>query len=185
MITTCGAIEYDELVAYWAGELAVADVDRLDEHLMGCAACTAASRGIAEIAATLRDMMSPFVTHAELESLRATGRRIRENPVQPGEREPVVFDAETDLLIHRLVGLDLEDATGIDVAVSVEETGQVMLHEPDVPFDPGSGELLVACQRHFASLPPNVVFETRVRHASGPDRVARYTVPHVFAPAKR
>lgn len=68
-------------------------------------------------------------------------------------------------------------------APSVEDAGQTMLHEPDVPFDRGSGELLVARQGHFASV-PNVVFETRARHARGPDRVARYTVPHVFAPVK-
>ena len=37
---------------------------------------------------------------------------------------------------------------------------------------------------HFAALPPNVVFETRVRRADGPDRVARYTVPHVFEPSR-
>jgi hypothetical protein len=184
MTTTCGVIEYEELVAYWAGELPERDVDRLDEHLMGCAVCTSASVGVAEIAGALRDIMSPFVTHAELESLRAVGRRIRENPVGPGERRAVVFDAETDVLIHRLTGLKLEDAIGIDVAVSVEETGQVMLREPDVPFDRDSGELLVACQRHFAALPPNVVFEARVRHATGPDHVARYVVPHVFQPPK-
>src|SRR5262249_6091841 len=93
MSTTCGVIGYEELVAYWAGELAEADVDRLDEHLMGCAVCTSASRGVAEIAGALREIVSPFVTHTELESLRALGRRIRENPVGPGERKPVVFDA--------------------------------------------------------------------------------------------
>jgi hypothetical protein len=184
MTTTCGAIGYDELVAYWAGELPERDVDRLDEHLMSCAVCTGVSKGIAEIAGALRDIMSPFVTHAELESLRKLGRKIRENTVRPGERKVVVFDADTDLLIHRLTDLDLKDATGIGVAISIEETGEVLLDEPDVPFDHGSGELLVACQRHFATLPPNVVFETRVHRATGPDRVARYTVPHVFEPPK-
>ena len=87
-------------------------------------------------------------------------------------------------MIHRLTELRLGDATGVGVAVLVEETGDVLLDEPDVPFDRGSSEVLVACQRHFAALPPNVVFETRVRRADGPDRVARYTVPHVFEPSR-
>jgi hypothetical protein len=180
MTTTCGAIDYDELVAYWAGELSEGAVERLDEHLMSCSVCTNASRGIAEIASVLREIRAPFLSHAELESLRGTAQRVQENPVRPGERRPVVFGAHTDVLIHRLTGLDLKDAASVGVAVSIEETGEVMLEESDVPFDRGSGELLVACQRHFATLPPNVVFEARVRRAGEPDRVVRYAVPHVF-----
>jgi len=90
---------------------------------------------------------------ATLEALLAKGHRIRENPVQPDERV-VVFRTDTDLLIHRLEGLDLTTAASVDVVITVEETGDVLLAETNVPFDRESGELLIVCQPHFAALPP-------------------------------
>jgi hypothetical protein len=180
MSATCIAPE--ELAAYWASDLAPEDVDRLDEHLMGCATCSAASARISAVLDALRALIPPFVSHAMLDSLRALGHRIRENPVQPDERRTVVFGADTDLLIHKLEGLDLTTAVSVGIVITVEETGDVLLAEPSVPFDRGSGEVLVACQPHFAALPPNIVAEVRARDASGAERIARYTIPHVFEP---
>ena len=66
--------------------------------------------------------------------------------------------------------------------ISVEETGDVLVDEQNAPFDRDSGELLIACQRHFAAFPPNVVAEVWTYAASGAESVARYPIPHVFEP---
>jgi hypothetical protein len=56
-----------------------------------------------------------------------------------------------------------------------------MLEEPFAPFDRERGEVLVACQQHFAELPPDVVFDVRVIPRGGPPaRDVRYVVPHLF-----
>ena len=180
MSATCGTITWEELVGYWAGDLDPATVDRLDEHLMGCAECTAASSRISAVTEAVRGLIPTFADHATLASLRAKGHRIRENPVQPGDRRVVIFKADTDLLVHKLKGLDLSSATTGGIVVTVEETGDVLLAEPSVPFDRDSGELLILCQPHFAAFPPNIVAEVRTRDAAGTERVVRYPIPHVY-----
>jgi hypothetical protein len=180
MIATCGVVTSQELVAYWADDLSTTEVDRLDEHLIGCPTCSMASARVSSITEALRSLIPPFLGHAALDGLRARGHRIRENPLRPDIRRAVVFDRATDLLIHKLEGLELMDATSVGIVISVEETGDVLLEEPNVPFDRASGEVLVACQPHFARLPPNIVVEVRIRNASSPDRLARYPIPHIF-----
>lgn len=185
MSATCNELSPEQLVAYWAGDLAPADVDRLDEHLMGCAICSAASARISEVTEAVRALISPFADHATLDALRAKGHRICENPVQPDDRRVVVFRTDTDLLVHRLEGLDLSKAASVGVVITVEETGDVLLAEPNVPFDRDSGEVLIVCQPHFALLPPNVVAEVRSRDATGSERLVRYAIPHVYEPRAR
>jgi hypothetical protein len=92
----------------------------------------------------------------------------------------VVFRADTDLLVHRLGGLDLTHAANVGITLSVEETGHVMIAEPSVPFDRDSGEVLLACQAHFASFPKNIVAEVRTRDQTGAEQTARYVIPHTF-----
>lgn len=169
----------EELVAYWANDLAPGDVDRVDEHLMGCESCSAESGRIAAVAEAVRVFVPPVVTRAMLTRFRGEGMRIDENTFAPGMRQSVVFRAGTDLLVHRLVGLDLSSAERVRVTVSVESTGEVMMEVPDAPFDASEG-VLIACQRHFASLPPDVVMEVRAVEASGAEHRAVYTIPHVF-----
>jgi hypothetical protein len=148
---------------------------------MGCAACTAASAGIAAIASGIRAMIPPFVTASIVAELRAKGLRIEENAVLPGDRHELVFRPGVDILLHRLGGLDLADVERVDVRILVERSGELLFLAPAAPFDATSGEILVACQRHFAALPPDVVFEVRARTRSGGERVTSFLVPHVFA----
>jgi hypothetical protein len=41
--------------------------------------------------------------------------------------------------------------------------------------------VLLACQRHFAAFPPNIVVEVRARDMEGSERTALYFIPHTFA----
>jgi hypothetical protein len=170
----------EDLVAYWADDLDPAAIERVEEHLMGCGTCSESSGRMAAIAGALRQMIPPLISSARLAELRARGLRVVENPIRPGERKPVIFGPEIDLLIHRLGGLDLTRAESVRVTVSIEETGAVVRDDLDAPFDRAAGEVLVACQRHFAALPPNIVFEVRARGPLGEGPVARYMAPHTF-----
>lgn len=171
----------EQLVAYWANELGEGEVAAIDEHVFGCDRCASASARLAAIADGVRGMLPPVIGRAELDVLRARGMRIRENDFQPGTRTEVVFERDVELLVHHLRGLQLADAERVDVFVRSEAHGQIH-HEPFAPFDRERGEVLIACQRHFSSLPPDVVFDVHVHHAgaTAPD-VATYHMPHVFA----
>jgi hypothetical protein len=174
-------IAFDSLIAYWAGDLDPSESDALEAHVMGCPSCSAASARVAAIAVAVRAQIPPIVSREIVAKLRERGLRITDNPVRPGERKEVAFEANVDVLLHRLGGLDLSRATRVGVTVSVEETGDVLFQTDDAPFDREAGEVLIACQKHFSAFPPNIQFHVRSHDASGQERVTAYTVPHVFA----
>jgi hypothetical protein len=92
----------------------------------------------------------------------------------------VRFPADVDVLLHRLGGLDLHRATRVRVRICSESSGVVMFAEEDAPFDRERGEVLIACQRHFAMLPPDVLFEVQPLLADGEHPLVRYSVPHLL-----
>jgi hypothetical protein len=171
-------ISSDDLVAYWSRDLPAAEIDRVDEHLMGCETCSAESARIFAVVDAVREMIPLIVTRSDLARLGARGSRIAENVFVPGHR-PVVFPPDVDLLIHRLSGFDLSNARRVHVTVRVESTGEVLSEVPDAPFDANEG-VLIACRRHFASLPSDTVFEVRAIDASGGEQTALYSIPHQF-----
>jgi hypothetical protein len=181
MSTRCESpISFETLVDYWAGDLSTVDAEAVEAHTMRCTSCTATSAGVAAIAQAMRDQVPPVVSRAHVGKLHARGLRVVDNPIQLGERKNAVFSADVDILLHRLGGLDLSRAERVDVTVKVEETGDILFHAADAPFDREAGEVLIACQRHFSAFPPNIVFEVRIRHPSHGESLAVYAVPHVF-----
>ena len=128
----------------------------------------------------LRDIIPPVVDRATVDRLRAKGTRIQENSFLPDQRQSVVFPADLDILLHRLIGLDLTDTQRVDVTVRSESTGEVLAELPQAPFDPAEG-VLIACQYHFRHQPSDIVFEVRATTRSGAERLAVYTIPHTFA----
>jgi len=174
-------IAFETLVAYWAGDLGSIESDAVEEHVMGCASCTQASARVAAISEAVRAQIPPVLSRDAVAQLRKRGVRVIDNLVRPGERKQASFSPSTDILLHRLAGLDLSRATSVDVTVSVEETGDVIFQSRGVPFDRDAGEVLIPCHKHFSAFPPNIVFGVRVRDESGNENVTVYTVPHVFA----
>jgi hypothetical protein len=171
-------LTFETLVAYWAGDLEPARTDEVDEHLFACAYCTETSARIAAITERIRGLVPPFVGQETVAALRARGLLVEDNLVAPEAHSHVTFTKQ-DFIIHHLTGLALEDAERVGVEVRVEETGELLAEEPSAPFDREAGEVLIACQRHFVSFPPNVVFHVTVKERSG-DRIQRFFVAHTF-----
>lgn len=181
MSASCTApLSLETLVDYWAGDLEAEDTDAVDEHLMGCERCSATSARIAALGRAVRALLPPIVSAADVAALRARGVRLRENPCIAGERREAVFEPDLEILLHRLGGLDLSRAERVQVVISVEETGEVIVDEASVPFERGSGEVLIACQRHFDVFPPTTVFDVRAFGPSGEMDAKRFVVPHRF-----
>jgi anti-sigma factor RsiW len=165
-------------VAYWAGDLAADEEQALEEHLVECPFCTAESARVAAVTETLRAVIPPVVTRAQVEGLRAKGMRVRESAFVPGERREEAFPRDVDLMIFHLTRVDLERAARVQLTVSVESSGELLSVIEETPFDEGTDELLVCCQRHFASLPTDIVFEVLVREIDGRQHASKYTILH-------
>jgi hypothetical protein len=175
-------IAWERLVDYWAGDLDRAAIDDVEEHLFGCETCSLESARVARIAQALRTAIPPVVTLEQTAELRSRGLVVEENRFEPNERREVVFGRGVDILIHRLGGMDLSSAERVRVDVRIESTGQLVFEEHFAPFDRERGEVLIACQRHFAALPPDVAFEVSVFEPDGRTSAASFMVPHVFVP---
>ena len=180
MIDPCGApLSSEVLVAYWARDLSHGELDAVDEHLMGCAACTQASARVAQVSETLRALLPPVVSDARVDALRARGLQVHENLMLPGERREVRFPAEVDVLLHVLSGLELAEATRVDFVLRDEQSGRVLVAAESVPFERERGAVLVACQKHYAAFPRDTVAEVRVASSSGEQTIA-YTILHRY-----
>jgi len=170
----------EQLVAYWANDLDEAAATQVEEHIFTCDECFANATRVEQVANAFRGL-PPVISHAELVTLRAKGLTIVDTNFSANASTTVTFERHVDLLIHHLTGLDLAAADRVEVTVR-DESGNVMFEEPFAPFDRERGEVLVACQRHFAVFPRDVVCDVRVHRASADPVLATYHMPHVFEP---
>jgi hypothetical protein len=113
--------------------------------------------------------------------MSAAQRVSGESVMAPGEVVEIVYPPAGKLFVLRMRGAELGSARRLDV--ELRTTGGVRVGAmEDVPFDAARGEVLVACQSHFAeSFPPDVVFGLDVVTGDERRRVAEYTVLHRFA----
>jgi hypothetical protein len=165
-----------QLVEYWTKEV---EDPALEDHLFECEACTLEMERIQRVVSVFRDSLPPVISFDQLAELRGAGLTIADNAFVPDERKEVVFTSNLDLLVHHLTGLVLADATRVGVTVR-SESGAVMHDDPFAPFDRERGEVLIACQRHFAVFPRDVAIDVRVYRAAGEPQVSTYSIPHVF-----
>ena len=144
---TCSApIDFEMLVAYWVGELRLEDEVPLEEHLFGCACCTARLEDLAALAAGVRTVVENgrvtlVVSAAFVASLRDAGLRLREYRVGPGGSVNCTIAADDDAVISRL-GAPLAGVQRLDL-VRVRDGVPSEARVTDVPFDAASGEVLV------------------------------------------
>lgn len=166
-----------QLVEYWTKE---GGDPAVEDHVFECEACTLEMERIQRVVSVFRDSLPPVITREQLAELRTTGLAIEDHAFVPGETRAVTFDPKLDLLVHHLGGLSLADASRVGVTVRSPATGMVMHEDPFAPFDRERGEVLIACQKHFAVFPRDVVFDVRVYRDAGEPQLATYSIPHEF-----
>jgi Putative zinc-finger len=175
---------YETLVALWAGELDEAEAAVVDEHLFGCDACAAATERLAKVVETLREELPFVISHAHRDRLEAAGTRIAvtdlEPTLDPTLRRSARFTPKVDLLVFTLHG-DLSRADRVDVEIA-SPTGERRHVLEDVPFDRKTGEVLIACQRHYEEMfsTGDPIFRVHALEAGERRNVGEYTVTHVW-----
>lgn len=147
-MTPCSdPLSFETLVLLWSRDLAPEQAEKVEEHLFGCDSCSAASDRLGQLVGGLRELIPPVISHAHRERLAAQGKHLVETAVDPGVDARARFAPGVDLLIHMLRA-DLSRAERVDIEVFTQDgvSRAVLEH---VPFDRQSGEVLVACQRHY------------------------------------
>lgn len=172
-------LDFETLVDYWTRDLSEAETEAVETHLFACDACTAEASRVAAVAGVFRGGIPPAISAAQLDELKARGLAIEENYFGPGTRTTVTFSSQLDLMIHHLTGLDLAGAERVELTVRSESMG-VTHHDPFAPFDASRGEILIACQKHFAMLPHDIVFDVDVHRAGAAPTRTTYAMPHEF-----
>jgi hypothetical protein len=171
----------ERLLDYFLGELAGADEESLEAHLFACAPCAARAEALAGLGVAVARAVLPVLSRAHFETLEGAGLVSEVNVMAPGGVAEVVYPPEGKLLVIRLGGADLGQARRIDVEMRTS-AGEPVGRIDDVPFDASRGEVLVACQRHFAeTFPRDLVFGLDVVSGEARRRVGEYTVLHRLA----
>lgn len=174
-------IAVDELVLYWSGELPAERVDAIDEHLFGCERCFQAASRVAALAQGLKTAVPPVVVASDLERAQAAGKNVLLNVFEPGVPKEAWMYPDTDLLVHQLhVGSAMPYVT-VNVEL-IELDGRPVVRFEDVPFDPQSGTILVACRAHFAAMmvSNDVNIHVRGTDSAGKESTTTFTVLHRY-----
>jgi Putative zinc-finger len=142
-------IEFERLTAYWLGEVAGAEEEKLEEHLFACAHCAGRLEWLAALSASVRasvraGALGMVVSAPFVEAMKQAGMRLREYRVGPGGSVNCTIREDEDAVVSRLSGA-LAGVKRLDVFQRVEMGGVEQPEErlEDVPFDPRSGEVLL------------------------------------------
>jgi hypothetical protein len=180
MTPRCAApIPFPTLVALWSGELPEVDAEAAEAHLFSCDSCAEASDRLGRLVAGLREFIPPVISHHLRDRLAARGLRLRHTPVASGVDTDAHFTADVDLLVHVLKG-DLARAEQVDLEV-LDTAGVSHLLFPHIPFDARSGEVLIACQRHYEHMTEpagDPVFRVHAVEGGARRQVGTYFVRH-------
>jgi hypothetical protein len=144
--------KFEKLVALWTNDLPEAEAAAVEEHLFGCDECALASERLGQLVAGIREVVPPVLSHALRDKLAREGNRLRMTRCAAGGTARARFAPDVDLLVHVLLA-DVSRAERVDLEVVLPD-GTTALAFEAVPFDPQSGEVLVACQRHYEGMFP-------------------------------
>jgi hypothetical protein len=171
------------LVDYWLGDLAPGADERVEEHFLGCAACTERLSELVALAGGVRRQASlgvvrAVVTSAFLQRLVDDGLRVREYRLAPGGSVQCTVTASDDLLATRLA-VDLRGAQPVDL-VTCDADGREEQRWKDIPVS-ASAEEVVLLERidRIRALPATVQRVKLVAPDAGGERLlGEYTFVH-------
>jgi hypothetical protein len=134
------------LADYWFGDLAAAEQERVEEHLLGCGECSGRLRLLVATGEGVRRLANRGAFHlvvspSFIETTSRQGLRVREYSVPPGGRVACTVTAEDDLVVARLEG-DFTGITRLDLVRQVEDGPEERFE--DLPVASSSRELIVA-----------------------------------------
>jgi len=169
-------VPFETLVALSTGDLAPEEAASVEEHIFSCDDCAVASDRLARLVGGIRELIPPVLSHALRDRLVAKGTRVLHTPVEASIPARARFAPEVDLLVH-VLRADLSRADRVDLELVTPE-GAVRLRFEHVPFDAKTGEVLIACQRHFEAMGDDPIFRVHALESGEERSVGDYFVHH-------
>jgi hypothetical protein len=176
-------LDFSVLIDYWLGDLAPDAEERVEEHILGCAACSERTGDLVALTGGVRSLANlgvvrAVVTSAFLERLIDEGLRVREYRLVPGGSVECTVTPGDDLLAARLTA-DLRGAQHIDL-VKCDAEGREENRLRDIPVT-ASAQEVVLLERidRIRALPAHVQRVKLVApDADGERLLAEYTFVH-------
>jgi hypothetical protein len=180
-MTACPTpVEAQELLAYWLGELGEARETRVEEHLLGCDACTAALDALVRLGAGVRDAftrgaLSAVLTPALVQRLAASGYRLREYRVPANGSVNCTAGPDDDLVVARLQA-PLAGVSAVDlVDIGPDGTERLLA---DIPFDAATGEVVLTPRTDLLKRAGDHLHRMRLVDAGSRRVIAEYAFVH-------
>lgn len=176
-----------ETAAAWVlGELPEAEAERFEEHYFGCDSCFQRAMALEHARKQLATSLPPLLSVERHQALAAQ-RPLEVVHVEAGATGVIKLDSATVFGIW-ILHAPLEEVKRVDVEVRPEE-GDFLFEFNDVPFDRERGQVLLACQLHYRTVPGGPRLNVRITGATdaagreGGRELARYILDHEFESA--
>jgi hypothetical protein len=177
-----GPLDPAVLLDYWLDDAERPQDDAIEEHLLGCDACSGRLRGLVALGDGVRELarkgaVEVVVTASFLEQAAREGLRTREYRVAPGGRVDCTVTSADDLLVGRLLG-DFRGVARLDVVA--QEEGQPERRIEDVPVSPDAVELILAQSMPFVRTLDRSRYRIRLlaQESGGERLLGEYTFDH-------
>jgi len=175
------------LLDWWAGDLDGLSGRRVEEHLLGCASCSARLEVTSALGHGIREQtrtggLFGIATPQVLDRLRREGRTVREYSVPAGGGVQCTVAPGDDVVVARLrIGPGERAAARggrIDLRVSIDGAPEMRL--PDIPQDSRADEfILMAPADELRAMPAHVQRMSLVAVAPEGERpLGEYTFNH-------
>jgi hypothetical protein len=140
-------VTFGQLAEYWLDDLAPDRQHEIEEHLLGCGACSSRLSAMVNLADGVKAIVRAggvglVMTTAFVRRLQQAGARVREYQLQPGGSVFCTVAPEDDLVVAHLAA-SLSGIGRLDVLVHDTEVGHTLRLE-DIPFDTAAGEVVLA-----------------------------------------
>ncbi|MEI9949975.1 MAG: hypothetical protein WDO74_13590 [Pseudomonadota bacterium] len=170
-----------ETVAAWTlDELELGQAERFEEHYFECDICLQRAAGMRRVLAQLEASLPPILTAERRRGLAASQSPLPAINVRPGERATIRLGSAAEVGLW-VMHASLARVMKVDFEARSRD-GALLFALSDVPFDERRGEVVLACQVHYRSLP--AVRELHVRltatDADGSHPLGDYILDHEF-----
>ena len=141
----CTALQPQELIEYWLGELDEAHEQRVDEHLFACAACSSRLSALVDLGAAIRrtfveGWLNLVLPEPFLRRIKDAGFQVREYHLPAGGSVSCTVMPDDDFVVSYLRA-PLQGVKRLDVLIDDTTSGKNRAN--DVAFDP-EAEVLVS-----------------------------------------
>lgn len=187
MSTRTGTCDRESLERYWLGDLEVASVDAVEEHLFACEECATWLEELAALQAGIVELIErgellSTTSEAVLARAAERGVRLRSYRISSGGTVHCTIAPDDAANVVRLAG-PFPTEGPLDVVVTQHERGEVVSsrRSEDVPVDRASGEILLLSPGEAIRALPVSTFHVDVlgRSATGDEcLIGRYTLEH-------